>query len=84
MYFQLEVDETLANAMRAAAELRAEIDKVIKEEESRVENILIITDLWAVKDDIGSIISQIGEFAGMLLANKAIDEADKATTIKND
>lgn len=82
MYFQLEVDETLANAMRAAAELRAEIGKVIKEEEGRVGNILPVKDLLSLNDDIGNIIAQIGEFVGMLLADKAFDEATKI--INND
>lgn len=35
MYFPLEINELLASTMRAATELRAEIGKVINEEEYR-------------------------------------------------
>lgn len=76
MYFQLEVNETLANAMRAAAELRAEIGKVINEEESRTKNRLILKELYDTNDIIGDIVARLGGFAGMLLADKAFIEAD--------
>lgn len=82
MYFTLEVNETLANAMRAAAELRAEIGKVIKEEEAPKTKRLVVEDLIEVHDDIGSIISRIGGFAGSLLADKVFDESNKI--INND
>lgn len=78
MYFQLEVNETLANAMRAAAEVKAEIGKVIKEEELRSENVLSLKDLYYTSDTIGDVISQIGDFMGMLLADKAFDKANNS------
>lgn len=84
MYFQLEVNETLANAMRAAAEVKAEIGKVIREEELRSENVLSLKDLYYTSDTIGGVISQIGDFMGMLLADKAFDEANKANNSNNE
>lgn len=70
MYFPLDVNEQLANAMRAAAELRAEIGKVINEEESRSKARLILKDLYDTNDIIGDVVTRIGNFMGMLLADE--------------
>ena len=75
MYFQLEVNERLANAMRAAAEVRTEIGKII-EEESHIEDRLIMSELNDANDRIGEIIIQLGGFMGTLLAYATFVESD--------
>lgn len=75
MYFQLEVNERLANAMRAAAEVRTEIGKII-EEESHIKDRLIMNELNDANDRIGDIIIQLGGFMGTLLADAAFVESD--------
>nr|WP_302831805.1 hypothetical protein [uncultured Bacteroides sp.] len=84
MYFALEVNETLGNAMRAAAELRAEIGKVIKEENSLKTKRFAEGQLEELYDTIAHVIGQIGEFAGALLADKVFDEADKMIDYKDE
>lgn len=83
MYFTLEINEQLANALRAAAELKAEIAKVIKEEQSTSLNRLVLTDIIDIDDKIGDIMSRIGEFMGMLLVDKAFDEVNKISDNNN-
>ena len=78
MYFALEINKQLANALRAAAEAKAEIGIFKKEEES--ENIKR-TDIMEVIDELDEnlcfVITRIADLACRVICDSVIDESDK-------
>ena len=73
MYFTLEINEQLANAMRAAAEFKVEVEKII-------ECVCDSTDrkeYEQMSDDICTMIVSIGRTMGMMLSEIALDEVNK-------
>lgn len=79
MYFPLEVNEQLANAMRAAAEFKIEVEKII-ECVCVDKNGTVIDDrdeFAKMSDAIGNMIVRIGYTMGVMLSDIALNEAQK-------
>lgn len=77
MYFPLEVNEQLATAMRAAAELKSIISFFSRTEEKispkRID-MLLVTGL---EETMCDVINRIAELAGCVLACDVVDESNK-------
>lgn len=77
MYFPLEVNEQLATAMRAAAELKSIMSFFSRTEEKlspkRID-MRLVTDL---DEKICDVINCIAELAGSVLASNVVDESNK-------
>lgn len=79
MYFPLEVNEQLANAMRAAAEFKIEVEKII-ECVCGDENGAVVDDqddFKEMSDAICRMIVRIGRTMGVMLSDIALNEVDK-------
>jgi len=80
MYFPLEINCQLVNAMRAAAEFKVEVEKIIKVTCNENEGISISQeDFKEMSQGICDMIVQIGNVMGAQLADVAIDEVRKAS-----
>ena len=80
MYFTLTVNEQLANAMRAAAEFKAEVEKVINGPCSEGGGPIEIqkAEYAQMSNTIGEMMIQIGGTIGLMMADTAFQEAGKA------
>lgn len=79
MYFPLEINEQLANAMRAAAEFKVEVEKII-------ECVCDSTDkneYEQMSDDICTMIVSIGRTMGLMLSEIALNEVSKLNPVNN-
>ena len=84
MYFPLEINEQLANAMRAAAEFKVEVEKIIE---------CVCIDKIALKDskkeyeemsdDICTMIVSIGRTMGLMLSEIVLNEVNKLNPCNN-
>lgn len=85
MYFPLEVNEQLANAMRAAAEFKVEVEKIIE----RIcvdENGSIVDDREVyekMSDNICLMMVDIGRSMGIMLTDIVLDEVRKVNQSNN-
>lgn len=79
MYFTLEINEQLASAMRAAAEFKVEVEKIIEcvcvDEGSTVSDEQ--NDYMKMSSDICDMIVRIGGTMGMMLSEIALDGVRK-------
>lgn len=80
MYLQLEINENLANAMRAAAEFKVEVEKVINGLCSEGGGPIEIqkAEYAQMSNTIGEMMLQIGGTIGLMMADTAFQEAGKA------
>lgn len=79
MYFTLEINEQLASAMRAAAEFKVEVEKIIEcvcvEEDGTVVDSK--EDYEAMSDSICDMMIRIGRTMGNMITEIALDEVRK-------
>lgn len=79
MYFILEINEQLASAMRAAAEFKVEVEKIIEcvcvEEDGTVADSK--EDYEAMNDSICEMMIRIGRTMGNMITEIALDEVRK-------
>ena len=85
MYFTLEINKQLACAMRAAAEFKVEVEKVIEcvctDEDSPISDEQ--DEYMAMSDSICDMIVQIGRSMGVLLSEIALDKVRKENPALN-
>lgn len=79
MYFPLEVNEQLANAMRAAVVFKVEIEKIIECVCVDTEDVLADDkkDYEKMSDNICDMMVRIGNTMGTMLSEIALDEVRK-------
>lgn len=85
MYFPLTVNEQLANAMRAAAEFKVEVEKIIEcvcvdEDGVTVDDK---SDYSEMSDTICEMMIRIGRTMGNMIAEIALDEVRKLNPNNN-
>lgn len=85
MYFPLEINEQLANAMRAAAEFKVEVEKIIEcvcidEDGVTVDDK---NDYENMSDTICEMMLRIGRTMGNMITEIALDEVIKLSPSKN-
>ena len=85
MYFPLEINEQLANAMRAAAEFKVEVEKIIEcvcidEDGVTVDDK---NDYENMSDTICEMMLRIGRTIGNMITEIALDEVIKLSPSKN-
>lgn len=76
MYFALEINEQLANAMRAVAEAKAEIGMFLKAEEAKVVKSVSIKEITEVDDTLRNAIINIAMLSGCVIAGNVMDESN--------
>ncbi|WP_431427199.1 hypothetical protein ACRASQ_15045 [Bacteroides hominis] len=85
MYFTLEINEQLASAMRAAAEFKVEVEKII--ESAGVDEETPIADdkkeYEEMSDDICEMMCKIGHTIGNMITEIALDEVRKVNPRNN-
>ena len=74
MYFPLEINEQLANAMRATAEAKAEIGIFKKQEETRSEERISMEPLNELDEIPCDIMFRIASLTSSVISACAIDE----------
>jgi len=77
MYFSLEINEQLANAMRAAAEAKAEIGIFKKQEETRSEKRVCLESVEELGDILCDVMCRIASLTSSVISACAIDECNK-------
>lgn len=85
MYFPLEINEQLANAMRAAAEFKVEVEKIIEcvcidEGGITVDDK---NDYENMSDTICEMMLRIGRTMGNMITEIALDEVRKVNLRNN-
>ena len=85
MYFPLEINEQLVNAMRAAAEYKVEVEKIIEcvcidEDGVTVDDK---NDYENMSDTICEMMLRIGRTMGNMITEIALDEVKKLTPNNN-
>lgn len=85
MYFPLEINEQLASAMRAAAEFKVEVEKIIEcvcidEDGITVDDK---NDYENMSDDICEMMCKIGHTIGNTITEIALDEVRKVNPRNN-
>lgn len=85
MYFPLEINEQLASAMRAAAEFKVEVEKIIEcvcvgEDGVTVDDK---SDYSEMSDTICEMMIRIGRTMGNMIAEIALDEVRKLNPNNN-
>ena len=85
MYFPLEINEQLSSAMRAAAEFKVEVEKII--ESAGVDEETPIADdkkeYEEMSDDICEMMCKIGHTIGNTITEMALDEVRKVNPRNN-
>lgn len=85
MYFPLEINEQLASAMRAAANFKVEVEKII--ESAGVDEETSIADdknvYEAMSDDICEMMCKIGHTMGNTITEIALNEVRKLNPNNN-
>lgn len=85
MYFPLEINEQLADAMRAAAEFKVEVEKII-ECVCVDENGVTVddkNDYENMSDNICEMMLRIGRSMGSMITEIALDEVRKVNPHHN-
>ena len=79
MYFPLEINEQLASAMRAAAEFKVEVEKIIECVCIDEDNITVDdkNDYENMGDTIYEMMLRIGRTMGNMITEIALDEVRK-------
>lgn len=77
MYFPLEINEQLANAMRAAAEAKAEIGIFKKQEETYGEKRVDSKSVEELDEILCDVINRIASLSGCVMADSVVCESDK-------
>lgn len=77
MYFTLIVNERLADAIRIAVELKAQIGKIVKDEASKNQQEISAEKLTGLDETVCGIITELGSIAGSLLSKNAVCESEK-------
>ena len=79
MYFPLEINEQLASAMRAAAEFKVEVEKIIECICIDEDNITVDdkNDYENMSDTIYEMMLRIGRTMGNMITEIALDEVRK-------
>ena len=79
MYFPLEINEQLASAMRAAAEFKVEVEKIIECVCIDEDNIPVDdkNDYENMSDTIYEMMLRIGRTMGNMITEIALDEVRK-------
>ena len=77
MYFPLEIIEQLANAMRAAAETKAEIGIFKKQEETKSEERVSMEAINELDEILCNVICRIADLSSSVISTCAIDECNK-------
>ncbi|MBC8594562.1 hypothetical protein H8744_15225 [Oscillospiraceae bacterium N12] len=79
MYFPLEINEQLASAMRAAAEFKVEVEKIIECVCIDEDNITVDdkNDYENMSDTIYEMMLRIGRTMGNMITEIALDEVRK-------
>ena len=79
MYFPLEINEQLASAMRAAAEFKVEVEKIIECVCIDEDNITVDdkNDYENMSDTIYEMMLRIGRTMGNMITEIALDEVTK-------
>lgn len=85
MYFPLEINEQLANAMRAAAEFKVGVEKIIEcvcvdENGEAVDDK---KDYEKMSDTICEMMVRIGRTMGYMITETALDEVRKVNLRNN-
>lgn len=85
MYFTLTVNEQLANAMRAAAEFKVEVEKIIEcvcvdEDGETVDDKV---EYEKMSDSICDMMMRIGHTMGNMITEIALDEVRKLNPNNN-
>lgn len=80
MYFPLEINEQLANAMRAAAELKVTISSFSYKEKNIVPLRVDISRVEELDEILCNVINRIAEITGDVLADDALAESKKRIT----
>jgi hypothetical protein len=85
MYFPLEINEQLANAMRAAAEFKVEVEKIIDCVCINEEGITVDdkNDYENMSDNICEMMLRIGRSMGSMITEIALDEVRKVNPHNN-
>jgi hypothetical protein len=81
MYFPLEINEQLANAMRATAEAKAEIGVFMKSEEKNSTKRVSMESINELDEILCDVVCRIASLTSSVMSACAIDESDKE--IKN-
>lgn len=85
MYFPLEINEQLANAMMAAANFKVEVEKIIKsvgvDEETPIADDKNVYE--AMSDDICEMMCKIGHTMGNTITEMALEEVRKVNPRNN-
>ena len=77
MYFSLEINEQLANAMRAAAEAKAEIGIFKKQEEARNEKRVCLESVEELGDILCDVMCRIASLTSSIISACTINECNK-------
>lgn len=77
MYFPLEVNEQLANAMRTAATFKVEVDGLLDTIFKNMKMSKQKDDFEKMSDGITDMICTIGETIGSLIAEDTLIEINK-------
>ncbi len=85
MYFSLEINEQLANTMRAAAAFKVEVEKIIECVCVDDDGVAFDDqkDYEKMSDTICDMIVRIGSTMGGMLAEIALDEVRKVNPRNN-
>lgn len=77
MYFTLEINEQLANAMRAAAEVKAEIGIFKKQEEAENIRRADIRSIDELDEILCDVVCRIAGLSSSIISACVVDESDK-------
>lgn len=77
MYFPLEINEQLANAMRAAAEAKAEIGIFKKQEEKNNITRADMASIDELDEILCDVVCRIAGLTSSVMSACAIDESNK-------
>ena len=79
MYFPLEINEQLASAMRAAAEFKVEVEKIIECVCADEDGVTVDdkSDYSEMSDTICEMMLRIGRTIGNMITEIALDEVRK-------
>ena len=85
MYFPLEINEQLASAMRAAAEFKVEVEKIIECVCADEDGIVVDdkNDYEKMSDTICEMMVHIGRTMGYMITEIALDEVRKVNPRNN-
>lgn len=85
MYFPLEINEQLASAMRAAAEFKVEVEKIIECVcvDENGETVDDKNDYEKMSDTICEMMVRIGHTMGYMITETALDEVRKVNLRNN-